>query len=123
MGHYESIRTSKGKLAYLFFWNLYRFELGKNRIFARLLGFAPEVSAILVFIKIFDVIPITKTNAIMLVLCGIVMSWVLGVVYSIMGFDKIEAGVSGERNPYITKTYDLVKEMHDNTVKVNNKND
>lgn len=94
----ETIKSKKAKIAYILFFIIYIFDLGKQRVIGRFISWLPEfgwaVAAIIYFTK---VQPTAKQVA-LLMLLAIIMMFCLGLLYYILKLDKLESIVSTRRN-------------------------
>jgi hypothetical protein len=104
MKYPKQIQTWKGRIAYKLEWHWYAFERGKNDIIGRFTGLFTELGVIyLVLDKLGVKLSASKLGILLFI--GFCFVYVIGRIYTYIGWDKVRLIVSNERNPQMMEMY------------------
>jgi hypothetical protein len=100
------IVTWKGKLAYLYQWNMYLMDLGRGQVIGKVTQVFSELTSFMVVLKYFGFSDMSLGQILFAsMFIGIFLVWITGFVYAKLNMDVVQQIVVTRRNPLMTEMH------------------
>ena len=106
----SNIKTTKSKIAYWVFRQLYTRSVGQGQVIGRFSNMIPEIGVAILVIEKFTPVNLTIWTFVYAFIGIFIVAWLIGRFWMKWSLDMIDAQVSGERNM-------LQNEIHQKIVK------
>jgi hypothetical protein len=105
----SQIVTWKGKLAYLYQWNMYLMDLGRGQVVGKVTQVFSELTTFMVVLKFFGFTNMSMGQILLFsIIIGIIGVWIFGALYAYLRMDIVQQLVVSERNPLLTEIHKQV---------------
>lgn len=105
----REIVTWKGKLAYLYEWNMYVLDTGRGKVAGKVTQLFNEFALLLLVLDKIGIVTMSTFEILFAVIIGTAIVWVSGAVYMSLQMDKVRNLVNNYRNPLFARMHKNIK--------------